>query len=587
MPRPPVIAGLVIVALLAGLGVWLFFSPGWAVALLRERVQRDMGRDIEVTGGAHVEFFPELAIRIDGLRLPGPAGMDADLMTAVSLRLPASFAGLLGHDVDLNGARLEGAKINLLIDEMGRVTWSTAAGNSVGAIRFLIDDGTLGVSDLRNGQSFTLARVNAAVNIGEGGDLQAEGSAAINGLVASLQAYVKNVARVAVAGSPAELSLAVPALSLSFNGRLSTAGVIGLAGTVTALGPDLRAALQWAGGAPGGILGLKGFTLSGALDGAGRIFAVHGVEVSVDNIAAKGEMTLDYRADVPRLLAQVAAGAINLDPYLPQLSATTGDWGRAPLGFEALRGLDAAVTADTPDLGLRGLHTGPARVTAVVARGRLEAKIAAVSGSQADVMLDGSGLVPGFAAAFRSNDAQGILSRLAGISWLEGAGNLSASLTASGVSQQEMVASLKGQAELALGQGRIRGFDIVKALAAVSRAIQQGWSAPGETPFATLAASFAIADGIATVKSLKLDQPALSMTAGGDIDLLRRAVDLRADPRLVTGANGETSGLPVAVVVKGPWAAPRLYPDMADILSKPQAAYEALKAQGLPAAGGN
>ena len=168
-------------------------------------------------------------------------------------------------------------------------------------------------------------------------------------------------------------------------------------------------------------------------------------------------------------------------------------------------------------------------------------------------MLDGAGPVPVFAAAFKSNDAQGLISRLAGIAWLEGKGNMSASLTARGRTQQEMVATLKGSVEVALEQGRIKGFDIVKVLAAVGHAIQQGWPASGDTAFSNLAASFTIADGIATVKDLKLEHPSLSMTAAGDVDLLRRAIDLRADPRLITGAGGETSGLPVAVVVKGPW----------------------------------
>ena len=90
------------------------------------------------------------------------------------------------------------------------------------------------------------------------------------------------------------------------------------------------------------------------------------------------------------------------------------------------------------------------------------------------------------------------------------------------------------------------------------------------------------------MKPFKLESPSLSMQATGDIDLLRKAIELHADPRLVTGANGEQSGLPVAVVVKGPWDKPKIYPDMAGILEKPKQAYEQLKGLGLPQTlGGN
>ena len=377
MPKPSVIAGLAIVALLVGLGAWLVFSPGWAVVLLHDRIQQGVGARHRRDRECPCRVFPELAIRIDGLHLPGPAGMDAALMSAKSLRLPVSLAGLLGHDVELSGARLEGAKINLVIDELGRFTWQPSESGGSGPVGFLIDDGTLNVSDLRNGQNFTVGHVNAAVKISEAGELTADGSAAVNGALASLQAYVKDVRRVATEGSPAELSLAAPALTLSFNGRLTTSGIIGLAGTISASGPDLRAALLWAGGAPGGTRGLKAFALGGGLDAAGRAYAVHGAELSVDGIAGRGELTLDYRTEVPRLLAQLATQAIDLDFYLPAAPAASGEWGTEPLGFEALRGLDAVVTADTPDLSFRGLHTGPARATAILARGRLETKIAA------------------------------------------------------------------------------------------------------------------------------------------------------------------------------------------------------------------
>ena len=62
--------------------------------------------------------------------------------------------------------------------------------------------------------------------------------------------------------------------------------------------------------------------------------------------------------------------------------------------------------------------------------------------------------------------------------------------------------------------------------------------------------------------------------------MLRRALDFKFDPKLVTGSN-ETTGLPVQVAVKGPWQAPKIYPDVEGIFDDPEAAYDTLRDLGV------
>ncbi|HUR43306.1 MAG TPA: AsmA-like C-terminal region-containing protein, partial [Aestuariivirga sp.] len=202
------------------------------------------------------------------------------------------------------------------------------------------------------------------------------------------------------------------------------------------------------------------------------------------------------------------------------------------------------------------------------------------------VLLDGSGPLDGFALIFAGHHANAaqLLGPLAGITWLDGETQLNATVSGTGKTQQEMISTLQGEAQITLAKGWLRGLDTGLGLTAVAREMQKGWpgAGKGETPFTSLAASFSMADGIANMKTFKLESPALSVSGTGEIDLLRRALDLRVDPRLVTAASGKTAGLPVAIVVKGPWGSPRIYPDMANIVSNPKAAYEALKGMGLP-----
>ena len=75
------------------------------------------------------------------------------------------------------------------------------------------------------------------------------------------------------------------------------------------------------------------------------------------------------------------------------------------------------------------------------------------------------------------------------------------------------------------------------------------------------------------------------MTGAGTIDLGTQMLAFRVEPKLVMTTQGQGRaadpvGLGIPVVIDGPWAEPRIYPDMAGILDNPDAAYAKLKDMG-------
>jgi AsmA protein len=75
------------------------------------------------------------------------------------------------------------------------------------------------------------------------------------------------------------------------------------------------------------------------------------------------------------------------------------------------------------------------------------------------------------------------------------------------------------------------------------------------------------------------------MTGAGTIDLAAKSLAFRVEPKLVMttegqGRAGDPVGLGIPVVIDGPWAEPRIYPDMAGILDHPEDAYAKLKQMG-------
>ena len=155
--------------------------------------------------------------------------------------------------------------------------------------------------------------------------------------------------------------------------------------------------------------------------------------------------------------------------------------------------------------------------------------------------LDGSGAIPAFALALKGDlaDAARLLAPLAGLSVVDGKGSLTAAFSAHGQTQQEMIATLQGEAEMNLTAGAVNAPTIKTIL-------------PPGTAFTALNASLAAADGIIAVKSLNLNGPSSAITATGEIDLLRQALELRVSTA-TTGAH----------IVKGPWTEPKINSDVA------------------------
>ena len=235
-----------------------------------------------------------------------------------------------------------------------------------------------------------------------------------------------------------------------------------------------------------------------------------------------------------------------------------------------------------------GAEIGPAELSGTLKDGKLETAVqdATLYGGKATakITLDGTQELPVLQLDI---DAQGIkgetfLSEFAGVDWLAGNTGLQASLTASGHNQREMMSTLAGTFSIEVSDGEITGLNIVDMFSTVSRALSDGWGEGPEnlTSFDTAEASFVIGDGIARTANVQVSGPAFAVTGGGEIDMLRRALDFKFDPKLVTGSN-ETTGLPVQVAVKGPWQAPKIYPDVEGIFDDPEAAYDTLRDLGV------
>jgi AsmA protein len=144
---------------------------------------------------------------------------------------------------------------------------------------------------------------------------------------------------------------------------------------------------------------------------------------------------------------------------------------------------------------------------------------------------------------------------LAGLDRIEGSASLTAVVRGRGNSQQELVSTLQGAAGVSVNKGSIRGLDVSAMATAVQEAALPGWPLQdsSDTKFDNLSAKFGIADGIATMPEMKLDGAAIALTGKGEVDLLRRDLDLTFTAKPV-----EAEAEAIAIGVTGPWSRPKI-----------------------------
>ena len=155
-----------------------------------------------------------------------------------------------------------------------------------------------------------------------------------------------------------------------------------------------------------------------------------------------------------------------------------------------------------------------------------------------------------------------LLKDLADVELLEGKGNVSASLNASGSTLSALKSTLAGSVTIDLADGAIRGFNLPDRIRDV-----QAWGKGGvpasaksvnkqeKTEFSEFKASFNINNGIAHNEDLSVKSQLLRMTGNGDINLNNDSINYLAKATLAKTLDGQGGSITVPVHLSGPFDA--------------------------------
>lgn len=605
--RKIILACLAVAAvLIVAAGILLTNRIRAVSADLAQRVERQTGVAVTSSGLPGLSFWPRFSVSLGNVVIAAPKGStSAPLATIETMRIvPAD--GLFGWGE--NGIAeivIEKPSINLVIGADGHANWdyaATAAAGETEGLPLRIANGRVAFLDERTGTAVALSDVEAQTSLsGPADELNARGAFVWNERRAGFTLFLKSPQRVAEDGSPADVTLQAPGLDFQFSGRAALIKGFELDGQAGIKGTDLGLAASWFGASlPEGMNGAR-FELAGAVDSSAQGLLFTNAQFALDDMRGQGDIGLALGKGRPKLDADVTVQTIDLTRYSGSTAVNkaflANPWSVARIDLSALRSLDVILKVGTNAFAYGAFRTGPAELTANLTDGILDLKIAkaAYADGTLDLALkvDGKAATPAFQFTANGENIAADRALLAALGFGDLKGRLSPSLSlqATGPTLADLVSTLKGQASFRAVSGTLAGIDLPAAFGKVSTAILEGWSRDERqsTSFDALSATFAISDGIAETTNLILSSPALTFTGKGEVDLLRQALDLKVDPQLaVSAATSATAPaplatFPVAIQVKGPWLAPRIYPDMPGILEDPASGYAALKKLGLGA----
>jgi len=351
-----------------------------------------------------------------------------------------------------------------------------------------------------------------------------------------------------------------------------------------------------------------------------NVVTINPLRANVRGTVLAGQVQANLANKVPYVVAALAAKTLDVNAMTgspKSKSSKSGGgssgggkksnagWSNETIDFAPLRAINGKFNLTAEQLIYDQVKLSPVTLQATLNGGKLNAtlsKFQLYGGSgNAAIVVDASGKTPAqrVKASLTKFDAYTLLRDAADFERLQGRGTVSMDLTGYGASQRAIVSALNGNANLEFTNGAIRGVNLAKMIRGLGTGVIEGWQGgeSEQTDFASLGATFKVAKGQATTKDLHMAGPLVRMTGSGTVDLPGQRLNLRVDPQLVASLKGQggekdLSGLGVPVMITGPWASPKFYPDIKGILENPAQAYQRYKdftkgAKNLPGLDGS
>jgi AsmA protein len=528
---------------------------GFLTSRIQEQMARATGYEVTIAGSTKIGLWPSLNVTVSEVTLEGPKENDTGNRIAIG-RIEAimTLGSVWSGEPEITELVIDRPVVGIpLLRERHPAAKSalrqaaspgTGSSNVPRIERLTVTDGMLTLSNPRDHFENHIENISIRANIGTDRQASITGSARAGGhpLSFDIKASAPNPPpeRQAI---PVRFSIDAPGLLQS---PLSGKADARLDGTVLT------------------INSLSGTIGNGAFDGGGSIDLANKPLVKLD---------LDFRQ------LDIAAAPGSSTPQAASLS-----WNNDPIDLTGLNYVDAQLRLSAAELNLGQAHFSPAAIEATIESGLLKCAISNVGAygglASGEIDIDASRETPAYTVHGELTGVRALplLRSAADFDKLDGKLQAKIAVRAEGRSQQAIMSNLTGTASANFRDGAIRGLNVAQMIRALTSGPLSGWQENHEqaTDLTELSASFRIENGQAATADLNLVGPLVKATGTGVIDLGSKTLTLRVEPKLVMTAEGQgrssdPAGFGIPVTIDGPWAEPRIYPDVGGILDKPDA----------------
>lgn len=596
------IAALIALAVIGASGLSLAIDRGAMRQAVEQQLRAATGLELTVDGAIDVAIFPRSMVTFNQVRLKsnddgdGDPALRVDTLTANLRLLPL----LLGR-FEIADVVMARPAINVVRSPDGESNWTPfvrsltrtmkpGLDDQVSFSEIRLQDGVLSyrddtghidehLGDIDLSLAWpSISRTFAAAGQFDWRGERIDGSITITDFIAAL-AGDRSGLKLRIAGAP---------MKIAFDGTVANKASLVLEGSVGADSPSLRNALRWAGQEPPGAGGFGRFSLKARANLVGPSVALTNVNIELDKNVAEGVMTYTIAGGRQGLQATLAAGTIDITPYLSTirlLASGARDWNRQLFDLSSTNPVDLDVRLSAAKVAIGSSMVGRTALSANLRGGALALSVgeAQIYGGTARGTLgvardkDAANVKAQF--SFNDVELESCAADLLGVRNLSGRGDLNIALEASGSSPFGLAQSLDGTALLAGHDGAITGFNVEQLLKRLERRPLSGGGnfRSGKTPFDKLTVSVRFADGIATADDIRIDGPSAKISLTGTASVPAREYDLKGVASLA-GATGTGAAFELPFIVQGPWDDPLIFPDPESLIRRSPASAPLLDA---------
>ncbi|QQX82233.1 AsmA family protein [Shewanella sp. KX20019] len=539
-----------ILALVAALALYitLIFDPNDFKPQIVEVVKEKTGRNLAISSDLTWTFFPSLGIKLGGITLSNPQGFENSAMVSVNeVVAEVALMPLLSKEVEISQLNLDGLTLALETQKDGSSSFDGLTDQASDTVPAKDNKG--------GGSSATLSKLDI-------------------GGISITNTQISNVDH----QTNTKQSLSLKSLTL---GRFQLDEFAKLQYELTASLPDLKVDSRGEGQIRVSQdlqqVTINDFVVTNVITGTslpnGSLTAdlTTSLEMALDkqtmslvlasfsaaDINASGQLDIAYGKKVPKVVAKLDVGDIDLDRFLPkqgqdavnETSTSQSDAVAVEPDLTAMKSVDLDVNVSVKSVKVANLNTQNWRFKMVMQQGianisQLSANL--YGGSiKASAKLDGRNKVAQyqFDKHLSGVDIRALLMDAAEVDMLDGTANFNVAGRGKSLLPDNLKKNLSADGQFEIADGAIHGVNIPQmirdAKAKLSGDMSSSNSTEQKTDFTSMTGSFKVAKGVVSNSDLNMASPLIRLTGAGTANVINEALDYKLTTSVVGSLEGQ------------------------------------------------